>query len=175
MPADTDIDTLLNAKFTPQERLESLKAASISGVTAGAIAAVLLLYRQSQGVGLAAAITALTSGGIGSLSVWLSAAIATLSGALFGLTYRYAVGRSQYFQLQAGVVMAFGLVRGLALVDVGSALAQRGWPFAAAVVESLLLFGAGALALNVCLQRRWIQPFSAGSAAKSVIHPLSRQ
>jgi hypothetical protein len=160
MPADSPTDSLFSSKFTAKERLESLKAAAVSGAAAGAIAAALLLYRQSQGVGVAAAIAALTTGGIGSLSVWLSAAIAGLSGALFGLTYRYAVGRSQYGQLQAGVVLAFGLVRGLALVDVGSALAQQGWPFAAAVAESLLLFGASAAALNLCLQNRWIQPFS---------------
>jgi len=46
------------------------------------------------------------------------ATIVFISGFLFGVTYRYATAlRPKDRQLQAGVVLAFGLVRGLALAE----------------------------------------------------------
>lgn len=150
---------ITESAFTPAERLQSLMAAGAAGLGAGGAAATLLLLHRAQAVGWAASVEAVISSGLSGLGFWLSLAIATFSGSLFGITYRYAVRQDQNPQLKAGVVLAFSLVRGLALVDVGSALAQGGWPFLVAVSESWIVFAAAAALLEMGLRFTWIKPF----------------
>ncbi|MEM9819398.1 MAG: hypothetical protein AAF827_23770, partial [Cyanobacteria bacterium P01_D01_bin.6] len=92
-------------------------------------------------------------------TLFVNGAIAALSGSLFALTYRYAIRQDANPQLKSGVVLAFTLVRGLAQVDVGSAIAQHFWPFLTACGESLLLFGGSAIVLNLALAQTWLKPF----------------
>lgn len=146
--------------FSAQERIESLKAASLTGLVAGATAMLLLLTHRSSELDWARALASVMTSGLSGLAFWVGTAIATLSGSLFGITYRYAVRGNENPQLKSGVVLAFGLVRGLAQVDVGSALAQQGWPFLAAVAESLLLFGTAGLFLDLALHQQWVKPFN---------------
>lgn len=146
--------------FTPAERIESIKAAIGGGGIAGLLSLGLLLRTRlvipGGGLGLPELFSSLM--GLTLLTNW---AIAILSGGLFALTYRYAIRQDQNLQLKLGVVLAFTLVRGLAEVDAGSAIAQRFWPFFAACGESGLIFGGCAIGLNVACQQQWLKPFGA--------------
>ena len=144
--------------FTAEERLESLKAALLTGMVAGLVQAMLLLIHRRLALGWAAALASVTQG-LGGWTFWVGCAIALLSGSLFGLTYRYAVRQDHNPQLKSGVITAFGLVRGLAQVDAGSALAQHSWPFVAASIESLLLFSFAGAALELSFQQGWVKRF----------------
>ena len=142
--------------FTDEDRIESLKAAMVAGVAAGIVAAVLLLVHRVPSLGWGTAIASIASGLSGS-TFWVSAAIAGISGGLFGITYRYAVRQDENFQLKAGVVLAFSLVRGLALVNVAAAVSLRGWPFGVAIAESLLMFAAAAVMLEIAQGQGWVK------------------
>ncbi|MBD2114011.1 hypothetical protein H6F59_19485 [Nodosilinea sp. FACHB-141] len=143
--------------FTDEDRIESLKAAVLAGVAAGMVAAGLLLAHRMPAVGFGAALASLRAGLSGS-TFWISAAIAGFSGGLFGITYRYAVRQDDNPQLKAGVVLAFSLVRGLALVSVAAAVSLQGWSFAVAIAESLLIFATAAASLELARQQKWIKP-----------------
>ncbi|MBD2231360.1 hypothetical protein H6G07_07195 [Phormidium tenue FACHB-1052] len=143
--------------FTDEDRIESLKAAVLAGIAAGMAAGSLLLAHRVPTIGWGAALTSIASGLSGS-TFWVSAIFAGLSGGLFGITYRYAVRQDPNPQLKAGVVLAFSLVRGLALVNVAAAVSLRGWPFAVAIAESLLIFAAAAASLELARQQNWIKP-----------------
>lgn len=145
--------------FTPEERLASLKTGAIAGIVAFLIGILLLLWHRIDAVGLPTALEMATHG-LGGQTFWIGGAIAGLSGALFGLTYRYAVRRDTNVQLKSGVVLAFGLVRGLALVDTSAAIYQHFWPFLAAIGESLLLFAIVASLLDWGFSQGWLKPFA---------------
>ncbi|MGK7889176.1 MAG: hypothetical protein AB4042_07565 [Leptolyngbyaceae cyanobacterium] len=147
-----------SSNFTAAERIMSLKAAVLGGFCAGTVSLGILLLHRWSVVGTFPSLPMLFVS-LTNLTLLVSTGIAALSGALFALTYRYAVRQDTNVQLKSGVVLAFTLVRGLALVDAGSAIAQHFWPFAAACGESLALFGITAMVLNVAMQRRWITPF----------------
>jgi len=89
----------------------------------------------------------------------LSGGIAGASGLLFGVTYRYIVRADNNPQLKAGGVMAFGLVRGLAQVDVGISCNNSVLPVIVQAGESILWFGLGAIALDVAMQWGWVKSF----------------
>lgn len=146
--------------FTPAERLASAQVALTGGLTAGLISLSLLLLHRLIPAEFAMPLAYLWSG-LAGLTLLVNGAIAMLSGSLFALTYRYAIRQDDNRQLQAGVVLAFALVRGLAQVDAGSAIAQHFWPFFAACGESLLLFGGSAIALNFAFAQTWLKPFGA--------------
>ena len=140
--------------FTPAERLESLKAALCGAICAGVLSLAQLLSHRWPSLTSLPPFSSLAG-----LTLLVTGAIALLSGALFALTYRYTIRRDDNPQLKAGVVLAFTLVRGLAQVDTGSAIAQNFWPFLAACGESLVLFGGCAIALNLALRWQWLKPF----------------
>jgi len=139
------------------ERLESIKAALVSGLVSGIVALGVLVGQRVVVAGWVAGGLSLRSG-LGAVTAGVGLVVAGVSGGLFGLTYRYAVRQDANPQLKQGVVGAFALVRGLAQVDGSSALAQRGWPYGIAVGESMVMFGLAALALEVALNRHWIRP-----------------
>ena len=145
--------------FTPAERIESLKVAIAGGVCAGAISFGIVVVNRILALGLET-ITLTISSSMASLTLLVSTGIVGLSGALFALVYRYSIRQDKNRQLNSGVVLAFTLVRGLALVDTGSAIAQNGWPFLSACGESLLIFGLTAITLSFGIQQRWLKTFS---------------
>ncbi|WP_346289152.1 hypothetical protein [Sphaerothrix gracilis] len=148
----------MTSAFTPQERLASLKVGAIAGATTLLVEILRLLGQRAIAVGWQGALE-LDLAGLSGLTFLVSSLIAGLSGFLFGVTYRYAVRTDDNPQLKSGVVGAFGLVRGLAQVDVGSAVAQNFWPFLAAAMESLILFAIAALVLDLGFRQDWLHPF----------------
>ena len=149
--------------FTAAERWASMQAAGVGGLLAGVVSGGGLLVHQPYLLPtLGAALSRGEWTSLALLSTAVSLAIAGLSGALFALTYRYAIRQDPNPQLKAGVVLAFALVRGLAQVDAASAIAQHYWPFLAALGDSLALFGLTGLGVDWGLRRGWLRSF--GSA-----------
>lgn len=85
--------------------------------------------------------------------------IAAIAGFLFGVTYRYIVRQDSNAHLRDGAVLAFGLVRGLAQVDLGLTLGLSLITLAIFSGESLLLFALVRLGLDRMLHSGLIQPF----------------
>lgn len=151
----------MNSTLDPQlmaERIESLKAGIIGGLSvcfAFAIANLLntlVLAKYFQ-----------TLASLHSDVNWhllVSGAIATFTGFLFGVTYRYIIRSDQNPQLKAGGVLAFGLVRGLTQIELGWNSDSTIWPFLVLATESLLWFVLAAIALDIAIQLRWVKPFS---------------
>jgi hypothetical protein len=135
------------------ERIESLKAGTLAAIAA-AIPFVFIHLMQEV-------ITA-DSPVLVSLITWVSliqTAIVLISGFLFGVTYRYAVRQDANPQLKAGTVMAFGLVRGMAQIDVESITQAFLLSQAASVLNSLVLFAIACLVLELAMHQGWVKPF----------------
>jgi hypothetical protein len=130
------------------ERIESVKAGSLSGIAAGiAYGGLVALDRTlSQ-----------HSGTLASLAV--EVAIVGTAGFLFGVTYRYIIRIDRNDHLNSGAVLAFGLVRGLAQVNVRdldlALLPANGLILA----ENILLFAIARYTLDYALAVRWLSPF----------------
>lgn len=140
------------------ERIESLKAGIIGGLSvcfSFAIASLLntlVLAKYFQ-----------TLGCLQNDVNWhlvVSGAVATFTGFLFGVTYRYIIRSDKNPQLKAGGVLAFGLVRGLTQIELGYNSNTTIWPFFVLAAESLFWFALAAIALDLAIQFRWVKPFS---------------
>lgn len=143
-----------SSNFTPTERLESLKAGIVAGLSTGLMFVVLTGVNQFV----------LFPEELFRIETWvISVAIAGLSGFLFGVTFRYAIRNDQNPQLKLGVVFAFGLVRGLTEVDGRLKNSSEIFPSLIVGVESLVLFGVAGLVLNWAIQQGWVKSFSSGS------------
>jgi hypothetical protein len=138
-----------------EERLESLKAGSITG----AIAAIAEGLFQSLQVYVwpKLALTE-TAELIVTPAFWEAVAIAGLSGFLFGVTCRYAIRQDNNPHLSSGVVLAFGLVRGLAQVRLDEVTLQDTPLVLFAIMESIGLFAISYLGLSACIYRGWVKP-----------------
>lgn len=138
------------------ERLESIKAALVGAIATGTAFGGLALANVFLGLALTP------------WSVGLSGAIAAASGALFGLTYRYVIRQDPNPHLRSGVVLAFGLVRAMALAD-GELVRHLVLPLGLNMyevaqvgvlgLESLMLFAIARWVLDGCLTQGWIHPF----------------
>ncbi|MEB3886289.1 hypothetical protein [Lyngbya sp. CCY1209] len=138
-----------SSNFTPAERRESLGAGILAAVSLTAIALFLLGVNSLL----------LDRPLVPDLDLAVRGAIAGASGFLFGATYRYIIRRDDNSHLKQGAVLAFGLVRGLAIAEAGL---TRGEPLPQLVLggtESLLMFAGTAIVLDFALRRRWIAPF----------------
>ena len=170
-------------RFTPTERLMSIKAALLSGALTvlawGAIAIVNAVTGDwgldTQGLALERLPT-----GLWDLGAWCQIALTALTGGLFGITYRYVVRSDRYGHLGEGAFLAFALTRSLGSIEtiVGlhqtststlalATLNELGQPIAlyavlvcvVIVFENLLLFAIARTGLMVALDRNWIAPF----------------
>ncbi|MBF2027233.1 MAG: hypothetical protein IGS48_10760 [Oscillatoriales cyanobacterium C42_A2020_001] len=154
----------VNWRNTWAERWQSLKAGIL-----GAIAAALMFGILVQLNSIASAqlgwLAGLPTWGDG-LALLLNGAIAKLSGFLFAVTYRYIIRQDQNPHLKAGAVGAFGLVRGLALVEMGMHSQATALELVMLVVESFLLFGGIRIVLDWALLQGWIKPFANEQSAK---------
>lgn len=144
------------AGSTWAERWQSLKAGGL-----GAIAAMLafVIILQLHRVATTSSITWVDwLFWTADAGILISGAIAAVSGFLFAVTYRYIIRQDQNPHLKSGAVGAFGLVRGLALVQT---CWQHTSPLllAVLVLESFLLFGSVRLVLDRALAQRWVLPF----------------
>ncbi len=81
--------------------------------------------------------------------------IAWLSGFLFGVTYRYIIRGDRNSHLKDGAVLAFGLVRGLALLEETGIF----WSGSIMLFESIICFGMARLTLDLALRYKLIKPF----------------
>ncbi|HEY9859056.1 MAG TPA: hypothetical protein V6D16_06095 [Candidatus Obscuribacterales bacterium] len=140
------------------ERIESLKAGTLAALSVCvAFAAIALVNSQV----LATEFASLAGLQIVKIDAHLlmSGAIAILAGFLFGVTYRYVIREDQNPHLKSGAVLAFGLVRGLAQVDVGFSLQGTLWPFGVLAIESVCLFAIARSTLDFAIQQSWVRPF----------------
>lgn len=139
------------------ERIESLKAgtlAALSFTLTYSIAVVVnnsVLAVQFEGL-VALHITT-------AVNLFVQVAIAWISGFLFGITYRYVVRDDENSHLQEGAVLAFGLVRGLAPVEVEQNLSAAFWSLGVLGVESVLCFAIARVTLDWAMQRHWVKSF----------------
>jgi hypothetical protein len=131
------------------ERIESIKAGTLSGIAAGiSYGAILTIDRLI----LPTNFQSLTSLG-------LAIAIAITGGFLFGVTYRYIIRTDGNAHLNSGAVLAFGLVRGLPQIDVNEFDLSQLWVDGIIVANSILIFAIARYTLDLALALRWISPF----------------
>jgi hypothetical protein len=140
------------------ERLESVKAGIFGGLS---LCLTFLITSFLNNLLLAKYFTALS---IFQLNIqdwhwWISGGISCFCGLLFGVTYRYIIRSDENPQLKAGGVLAFGLVRGLTLVDVGLCCYSTILPFVIVAAESIVWFAIAAIALNTAIKLGWVKPF----------------
>jgi hypothetical protein len=137
-----------------EERLESLKA----GLIAGGMAAITEGVFQSLQVYVW---TKLETAEILKLlfapTFWADFAIAGLSGFLFGVTCRYAIRQDNNLHLSSGVILAFGLVRGLAQVRVDEVTVQDTSLVLFAIMESIVLFAIAYIGLSISIRKGWVK------------------
>lgn len=132
------------------ERIESVKAGSLSGITTGiGYVSIAMLETLSLPKYLPSLI-----------SLGLAAAISIVTGFLFGITYRYIIRTDRNDHLNSGAVLAFGLVRGLAQIDVSKFELSQIWLDGSIVGESILLFSIARYTIDRALVAGWVLPFS---------------
>lgn len=133
-----------------EERLESVKAASISALV-GTLSGLPICFTQATNT----------------TQLLLSVAINFVCCALFGVTFRYTVRRNlDDAQLKTGVAAAFGVVKGLAILSAGpllelnfESLLAYAWDGTIYVSENLIIFVFAAVSLDYCLKTRLLSPF----------------
>jgi hypothetical protein len=131
------------------ERIESVKAGSLGGIAAGisyglvATIEQLIFPAHSQSL----------------ISLGLETAILIITGFLFGVTYRYVIRTDRNDHLNSGAVLAFGLVRGLAQIDVARFDLTQIWLDGFIVGKSILLFAISRYLLDRALVANWVLPF----------------
>ena len=133
------------------ERIESVKA----GVTGAAAFAVAELVFSIIHLVLS------TKGSVSTLidGTWLvQLAIGAVSGFLFGVTYRYVIRGDRNTHLNDGAVLAFGLVRGLAVVEQHLVLSEL-LSVLFLVTQSIVCFAIARLVLDLAIARKLIKPF----------------
>ena len=153
------------------ERIESVKAGSLSGIAAGMSYCLMMTvdrfvlggyYRSIVSLGLEI-----------SIAQCRLCLIAIVSGFLFGVTYRYIIRTDRNDHLNSGAVLAFGLVRGLAQVDVDEFELSQIWMDGLIVGKSILLFSIARYTLDYALAASWILPFTQQSQDLSIEQSVS--
>ena len=131
------------------ERIESIKAGSLGGIAAGSVYGVTIALDRLV-LPLAKSM----------LCLGLEAAIAIVSGFLFGITYRYVIRSDRNHHLNAGAVLAFGLVRGLAQVNVDAFDLSQVWIDGFILAKSVVMFAIARYAVDYALAASWVLPFT---------------
>jgi hypothetical protein len=134
------------------ERIESVKAGSLGGIATGIAYGIFIGIERSLSMGYSLPLV--------NMAVELAMAIS--SGFLFGVTYRYIIRTDRNDHLNSGAVLAFGLVRGLAKLNVRELDLDRMWFNGVVVAENMLLFAVARYILDYALTARWISPFKGG-------------
>lgn len=132
-----------------EERVESLKAGVLSAGSVTLIFPLTALFNDFLASRYASPV----------MNYWISGTIALLAGFLFGVTYRYIIRQDQSSHLKSGAVLAFGLVRGLAQVEMSIATQTEWIVIVSFAIESILLFAIARLVLDGGMAIGWIQRF----------------
>ena len=135
------------------ERIESIKA-GIVGAGAFTIAELIVIVARSL---ISLVQTSSTSGMIIDYSWLVQLAIGAVSGFLFGVTYRYIVRGDRNSHLNDGAVLAFGLVRGLALVE--NLTLSKLLSVLFLIISSIVCFAIARMVLDLAIARKLIKPF----------------
>lgn len=137
------------------ERIESVKA-GIVGAGAFTVADLVLLLISSI---LASTMTEydLTATTI-DWQLLIQIGIGMVSGFLFGVTYRYVIRDDHNSHLNDGAVLAFSLVRGLALVESNLILSEL-VSVIFLIVQSIVCFAIARFVLDFALARKLVKPF----------------
>lgn len=138
-----------HVRLTWEERIESLKAGGFAASSVAVVFPVTVLANDFLATRLP----------IVPVNYWISGAIALLAAFLFGVTYRYIIRQDQNSHLKSGAVLAFGLVRGLAQVDIAIATQNTIVATSVLVVESVLFFAIARLMLDWTIAQGWLQRF----------------
>jgi len=138
------------------ERIESVKAGIVG---AGAFTVVELLLLLARSI-LA---NTMTKYDLPATTIdWqllMQIGIGMVSGFLFGVTYRYVIRNDQNSHLKDGAVLAFGLVRGLALIENNLILSE--FLFAMIlIVQSIICFALTRFVLDLAIARKLLKPFT---------------
>lgn len=134
------------------ERIESVKAGIFASAVFGFMDVLVILVNHSlRNIGIDWQLWQITS--ITDLAFRLAIAIST--GFLFGVTYRYIIRNDRNNHLQEGAILAFGLVRGLALIE-GTAMTPL-WLLL--IGESIGCFAIASFGLNTAMKFKLIKPF----------------
>ncbi len=139
------------------ERIESVKAGLISAMafTFADLIAILLNNLIFVRWGMRFSLLQVTS----QLDSLITIATALVSGFLFGVTYRYIIRNDRNSHLKDGAVIAFGLVRGLALLEATVIKSGQFWSLSILITEGILSFVIARYGLDFALQRKFIKPF----------------
>lgn len=84
--------------------------------------------------------------------------IGAVSGFLFGVTYRYIIRDDRNSHLNDGAVLAFGLVRGLALVE-NTVIVSELLSLGSLVLQSIVCFAIARLILDIAIKYKLLKPF----------------
>ena len=137
------------------ERIESVKA-GVVGASVFAIAELVIALLDKMAV-----ITIIESTQNSIFLSWelpLQLAIGALSGFLFGVTYRYIIRDDRNSHLNDGAVLAFGLVRGLALIEKNLVLSEL-LSAVFLILQSIICFAIVRFVLDLAIDRKLIKPF----------------
>ncbi|WP_309741603.1 MULTISPECIES: hypothetical protein [unclassified Chamaesiphon] len=140
------------------ERIESIKAGSLGGIAAGIFDGITMLVDRSLWLSHPKSL----------LSLGVEVAIAIVSGFLFGVTYRYIIRTDRNHHLNSGAVLAFGLVRGLAHIDVDAFSLSQVWIDGLSVGESVVMFAIARYTLDYALAASWVLSFTQQSQSESL-------
>ena len=136
------------------ERIESVKAGVVG---AGAFAIAELVISMAIALTLARESNPILV--VSGDNLLVRFAIGVVSGFLFGVTYRYIIRDDRNSHLNDGAVLAFGLVRGLALIEQNFALSEllsELW----LVAQSIICFAIARSLLEGAIARSLIKPFN---------------
>ncbi len=140
------------------ERIESIKAGSLGGIAAGIVYGLTILVDRSGASIYPKSLLGLS----------LEVAIAIVSGFLFGVTYRYIIRADRNNHLNAGAVLAFGLIRGLAQVNVDAFDLSQVWIDGLVVGKSVVMFTIARYAIDYALAASWVLPFTQRSQSELI-------
>ena len=137
------------------ERIESVKAGVVG---AGAFAISELAITLFEIMLATAIIESKPTLIFPSWELLIQLAIGAVSGFLFGVTYRYVIRDDRNSHLNDGAVLAFGLVRGLAIVERSLVRSQLILVIFL-IVQSIVCFAIARLILDLAIARKLIKPF----------------
>ena len=137
------------------ERIESVKA-GILGAGSFTVAELTIIVAQALTVNIVRAASFTPTAIEGDFLIRL--AIGAVSGFLFGVTYRYVIRDDRNFHLNDGAVLAFGLVRGLALIERNIAFGEL-LSLLWLIVQSIVCFAIARSILDLAIARKLIKPF----------------